>query len=469
MSLSRLWLFLAVALPVLASLLASMSTVDLTYQLRAGAEIIETRSVPSTDSWTFTAAGQPWVDQQWGTQVVLAAVERIGSWTGLALFRALLTGVIFGALVVVARRRGLAARTTALLVLSAFVIAAPALALRPQLLGMACFALVLLLVADRRAHPRRLWLVPVVAVVWANLHGSFLLGPLVLGLAWLEDRHDHGPIAAHTLVLGVVSALAACLTPFGPWVWAYAVGLSANSEVTARITEWQATTIRDVSGLLFFVSVAAVLVLVARRGRATPWPQLAWLAAFAAIGFYAQRGIAWWPLAAFVAVAGTLVPAGSRPERTEPALMRRLHLVVAGALMLTAAALLPLWRPLDPGTRTPVGVLTEAPPGITAALRDVGRPGDRILNPQIWGSWFEYAIPEAAYAVDSRIEFFPVDVWRRYEAIVAGSAGWEAQLAAWDPRIVVVKAASASAAERFETLGYALVHEDPEGLVMVRP
>jgi len=468
-SLSRLWLFLAVALPVLASLLASMSTVDLTYQLRAGAEIIATRSVPSSDSWTFTAAGQPWVDQQWGAQVVLAAVERIGSWTGLALVRALLTGVIFGALVVVARRRDLAARTTALLVLAAFVIAAPALALRPQLLGMACFALVLLLVADRRANPRRLWLVPVVVAVWANLHGSFFLGPLVLGLAWLEDWHDHAPIAAHTLALCVVSALAACLTPFGPWVWAYAVGLSANSEVTARITEWQATTIRDVSGLAFFVSVAAVVVLVARRGRATPWPTLAWLAAFAAIGFYAQRGIAWWPLAAFVAVAGTLVPVVSRPERTEPTLMRRLHLVVAGALMLTAAALLPLWRPLDPGTRTPVGVLTEAPPGITAALRDVARPGDRILNPQVWGSWFEYAIPEAAYAVDSRIEVFPADIWRRYETIVAGAAGWEAELAAWDPRIVVVEAASASAAERFETLGYALVHEDPEGLVMVRP
>ena len=469
MSLSRLWLFLAVALPVLASLLASMSTVDLTYQLRAGAEIIATRSIPNADTWTFTAAGQPWVDQQWGAQVVLATVERIGSWTGLALFRALLTGVIFGALVVVARRRGLAARTTALLVLAAFVIAAPALALRPQLLGMACFALVLLLVADRRAHPRRLWLVPVVVAVWANLHGSFFLGPFVLGLAWLEDRHDHAPIAAHTLALGVVSALAACLTPFGPWVWAYSVGLSANPDVTARITEWQATTIRDASGLAFFASVAAVVVLVTRRGRATPWPQLAWLAAFAAIGFYAQRGIAWWPLAAFVAVAGTLIPAGSRPERTEPALMRRLHLVVAGALMLTAATLLPLWRPLDPGTRTPVGVLTEAPPGITAALRDVARPGDRILNLQVWGSWFEYAIPEAAYAVDSRIEFFPVDVWRRYETIVAGAAGWEAELAAWDPRILVVEAASASAAERFETLGYALVHEDPEGLVMVRP
>lgn len=469
MSLSRLWLFLAVALPVLASLLASMSTVDLTYQLRAGAQILDTRAIPSVDSWTFTAAGQPWVDQQWGVQVVLAVVERIGSWTGLALFRALLTSIIFGALVVVARRRGLPSRTIALLALAAFVVAAPAMALRPQLLGMACFAVVLLLVADRRAHPGRLWLVPLIVAVWANLHGSFFLGPLVLGLAWLEDLHDRAPAARRTLALGVVSALAASLTPFGPWVWAYAVGLSANPEVTARITEWQATTIRDVSGLVFFASVVAVVALVARRGRATPWPTLAWLAAFALIGLYAQRGIAWWPLAAFVAVAGTLIPAASRQERTEPPLMRRLNVVVAGGIVVAAVGLLPIWRPLDPGTRTPIGVLTEAPSGITAALRGVARPGDRILNPQAWGSWLEYAIPEAGYAVDSRIEFFPADVWRQYEAIVAGSAGWEAQLAAWDPRIVVIEADAVAGVARFEALGYTRGYEDADGLVLVRP
>ena len=58
-SLSRFWLFLAVALPVLAALLAPMSTVDLTYQLRAGAEILDTGAIPSMDTWTFTAAGLP--------------------------------------------------------------------------------------------------------------------------------------------------------------------------------------------------------------------------------------------------------------------------------------------------------------------------------------------------------------------------------------------------------------------------
>ncbi len=257
MTLTRLWAFLALALPVLAALIANLSSVDLTYHLRAGDEIIANRALPTVDTWTYTAAGVAWVDQQWGAQVLLASVYRLAGWTGLVLLRAALVGFIFGCMFEIARRRGLGTRRATALTLVAFTVSAVALALRPQLLGMALFAVVLLLVVDRRAHPGRLWLIPVLVVVWANLHGSFFLGPLALGLAWLEDLHDRVAGARSVLLVAVVSAIAACLTPFGPMVWAYAVGLSVNPQVTGRISEWQPTSLRSVPGILFFASVAA--------------------------------------------------------------------------------------------------------------------------------------------------------------------------------------------------------------------
>ncbi len=107
---------------------------------------------------------------------------------------------------------------------------------------------------------------PVIVLVWANVHGSFFLGPLVLGLAWLEDLHDRIEGRHHALIAAIASAAAACVTPFGPAVWAYAVGLSVNPEVTRRISEWQPTSLRDGVGILFFASVLAVAVLLARRG-----------------------------------------------------------------------------------------------------------------------------------------------------------------------------------------------------------
>ncbi|MGZ8438652.1 MAG: hypothetical protein ACXWXR_08945 [Candidatus Limnocylindrales bacterium] len=473
MSLPRLWAFLAVALPTLGALIASLQSVDLAYQLRAGAGILDARAIPSVDTWTFTAAGLPWTDQQWGAQVILAAVYRLGGWTGLVLLRAALVAVIFGCLFEVGRRRGLGLRRAAWLTLAAFVVAVAALALRPQLIGMALFAVVLLLVDDRRAHRGRIWLVPAIVIVWANVHGSFFLGPLVLGLAWLGDVHDRIERPHLTLAAAVIVAAAACVTPFGPAVWAYAVGLSTNPQVTRQITEWQPTTLGDVTGLLFYGSALGVAALVVRRGRRLPWPTLLWLAVFFVIGVYAARGVAWWSLAAPVAVAGLVgsrlgdgVP---RPEPAGTRLIRRLNLGLAATLVLAGLAVLPVWRDADPATGAPQGVLSNAPPGITAALHRLARPGDRLLNPQPWGSWFEFAVPDLPVALDSRIELIPASAWDAAAAIEAGSDGWEAHLAAWKATIAVVRADDPGLATRLVTAGWSKAFSDPDGSVFLAP
>lgn len=463
MTLSRLWLFLAVALPVLASLAATMSTVDLTYHLRAGREIVETGTIPTVDTWTFTVSGQPWFDQQWGAQALLRVAEALGSWTGLSILRAGATAIIVGSLLLIARRRGLDARTAALLVLAAFAVAAPAMALRPQLFGMACFAIVLMLVDGRRDHPRAAWLVPVVVMVWANLHGSFFLGPVVLGLAWLANLHDGTARPHRILLVAIAAAFAAGLTPFGPQVWLYAAGLSANPEVSARITEWQPTSLRQPVGLVFFASVAAVVALIARRGRPVAWPALAWLGTFVIVGLYAERGVAWWPLAAVPIVASLLVP--TRSDRTAPdrPTLRRLNAALAATIVLVAVALLPVWRPPDPGTLTPAGLLTDAPSGITAALRELVRPGDRILNPQPWGSWFEYVFPEATVAVDSRIELIPGGVWNEYEVAVLGGSEL---LDHWGVTIIVVRPESRLVTAALTEAGWVRRYDDVDGVVL---
>ena len=473
MSLPRLWAFLAVALPALGALIASLPSVDLAYHLRAGGEILATGTIPSVDNWTFTATGTPWTDQQWGAQVILAAVYRAGGWTGLVLLRSILVALIFGCILEIGRRRGLGLRLSAWLALAAFIVSAAALGLRPQLFGMALFAVVLILATDRRAHPRLLWAIPVIVLVWANVHGSFFLAPLALGLAWLEDLHDRVERPHLPLLVALVAIGTACVTPFGPAVWAYAVGLSINPEVTQRITEWQPTSLRDVPGSLFFASTFAVVALIARRGRPTPWPTLAWLSVFFLIGAYAARGIAWWPLGAAAAMAGILaadIAEGTAPvEGSAPRLIRGLNAIVAGAVVLAGVALLPSWRPVDPGLDAPQGVLADAPSGITASLRGLARPGDRLLNPQRWGSWFEFAVSETLVAIDSRIELFPVPVWDAYDRVTTGREGWEAQLAGWKVTMAVVTAEDQALLGRLSSIGWKAVYVDAEGSILVAP
>lgn len=437
-TLPGLWIFLAVALPVLGSLLAALPAVDLAYHLRVGTEILSSGQVPTTDTLTYTAGGRPWLDQQWGAEVILAAIYRVGGWTALAVLRAALVGLIFGLVAVAIRLRnpGLGLRTVALLGLAAFLVGVTTLALRPQLIGMALFAITLFLIADRRDHPGRLWAIPLLVVLWANVHGSFVFGPLLLGLAWLEDLHENAPRRHLALAIAFVAGIAACLTPFGPGVWVYAVGLTINPLITGRVTEWQPTSLRDIPGLVFFASVAGVAALLARRRATTPWPALATLALFAALGVYAVRGIAWWPLVAAVTVAGLLPPPATPPRHIAPS---RLNAVIAGLVAVAAIGLLPVWRPVDPALAAPSGLVTNAPRGITAALETLAGPGDRLWNPQPWGSWFEFALPGLPVTIDSRIELFPLSVWDDYDTVGLAEAGWS-QILDRDQVTIVVTA-----------------------------
>ncbi len=472
MTMSRLWAFLAVALPVLGTMIGSIATVDLTYHIRAGNEFFDTGAIPMVDTWTFTAPGTRWVNQQWGAQVLFAGIFNIGSWTGLLLFRALLTGITFGAIYALCRARRVSVRISALLTLAAFAVVAIALGLRPQAIGMAFFAVLLYLVWDRRAHPERLWAVPVLVLAWANVHGSFFFGPLVLGLAWLEDLHDRAPRPHRTLLIAIVSAAAACITPFGPAVWIYAAGLSTNPQVTERIAEWVPTSIRSEPGLLFFGSVLALVVLIARRGQQVPWPTLAFLGVFFLVGAYAARGVAWWPLAAVAAVAsmiGVSTGATEKPEPVTKPLFRRLNLGIAGVFVLAGVFFLPLWTPIDPRLNAPDKFLTWAPPGITAKLRDVAVAGDRVLNPQEWGAWFEFELPQVLVAMDSRIELYPTEVWDDYDGVIAGTEGWEERIASWGVTIAVMAERDLETTKRLEGIGWRTIYTDDDGSISIPP
>jgi hypothetical protein len=486
---AQLWTFLGVALPMLAALLVPMPSVDLAYQLRAGAGILAGNGIPTTDAWTSTIFGTPWLDQQWGAQVLLAAVYQAAGWTGLALLRAGLVGLTFWLVMATLRSMGAAARPAALLVLGAFVVAAPALALRPQLFAIVLFVAALWILADRASHPRRLLLMPFIAIAWANLHGSFPLIVVVLGLGWADElgrvlvaraaiRPGHGPGRATAAIRGstgiallaAISALATLISPFGIDGWRYVEHLAADPSVTSAVSEWRPPTPLEPTGAIFYVSLViglgvAVLRVRADHNRIRPatLAPIATLLAFGLLGVVTARGLAWWALvlpisgsalahdgsltrflprrldAVRTLLAGTSAASTLRSARRSP-----LNTIIALLLVLVGVALLPAVRPLGPAG-VPVGTLSFAPQGIAAALRSIAgsntRPGNLFAwVPQTWGSWLEFAAPDVRYAVDSRIELFPPDVWTDAATISTASDQWQAALNRRVVTIVVVAA-----------------------------
>ncbi len=434
--------------------------------------MLSSGAVLRADPFTFTAFGDPWLNQQWGTGVAVALVHGVAGWGGLALLRALLIALVV-ALVFVGSRAGLDRRRAAFLTLAGFVLGVGALALRAQLFGIVCFAAVVAILAVREKRPRASWLLPLIVLVWANLHGSFFLAPLAIGLAVLDDIVRTRPGRGTMLAVLLVSAASTCVTPFGPEVWRYAVSLSTNATIASLISEWQRTSPLSVLGVLYYGSVlAAALVVVRahRRGRAIEPGRALWLLALAALGAYAERGVVWWALGAPVALAplaAAAFPRHERAAREEPRGLRRLNAVIAAGVLVAAVVLQPLWRPGDPLTG-PAGALRDAPGGLARALAATADAADRVVVPQAWASWFEWAAPGRLLMVDSRIELFDDATWNDYLAIAGGRPAALKALRGIGATVVVVDPVIQPDLEvilRGPASGWAVAFEDPDGAI----
>lgn len=480
-TLGQLWTFLGIFLPALAALLAPMPSVDLTYHLRAGAAILAGAGIPDVDTWTFTVPGTPWLDQQWGAQVVLAAVFQVTGWTGLAILRAALVALTFALLLGAVRsawsiasvRAGgsavaSSARTATLVVLAFFAVAAPALALRPQLFAIVLFATTLRILVERSRHPRRLWLIPAMAALWANLHGSFPLVVVLVGLAWLDEvalmrvptpaGHPRLPLPRRLLgstgvaLIAAFSALATLLNPFGIDAWRYIENLARDPAITSEISEWRPPSPLDPAGFVFYLSllvVVGVLVFRFRSDQGRPparfFAPIVTVVVFGVLGIATGRGLAWWAIAAPVAMVQLqpglrladlqgvrgLPPLRARTAREASASEGRrspLNAIIIGVLAVAAITLLPLWRPVGPAG-VPVAVVSYAPQGIAHKLQALVRAGQlprgaRVWAPQTWGSFLEWAAPDVRVAVDSRIELFPPPVLQDADEIANRALGW---------------------------------------------
>ncbi len=456
------WAALPLLLPVVVVLLSRMSAIDLTYHIRAGDEILRTGSLPRADTYSFTVPGAPWTDQQWGSQVVLAFFHRFGGWATLAALRAALVATTFGLVYRACRVRGASPRTASLLTLGGFLVAVPGLALRPQLLALPLVAATILLLAQREQHPRRLWWIPVFALIAASLHGSFTLFPLLVGLAWLEDVISRRRTARATLTITVATALATLVNPFGFGAWTYAYDLSTNPIIRKTITEWAPVSLANLPGWFMLGSSIVLLVYFGRRPRTVDWASLATIVVFLLLALSAQRAIVWWGVIVPVVVAGLLHPVAAE-ERGEVVRESRLvPWVMIGSLLVMIIALLPWWR--GSGADKQLG---SAPPGLTRAVEALPA-GSRLLVHQPWGSWFEFAVPKDPVFVDSRIEIYPQQVWDDYGQVAFAGARWQEVLDRWKPDAIVAESATWKLLPLLEKdPSWTVAYRDDDGVLLV--
>lgn len=405
------------ALAVSLSLYREMME-DVPWHLKTGQWILAHRAVPQVDFYSFTRAGQEWLDVQWLFQVIAYLFYDFLGEPGITLLTLWLTLIILGVLLAAAPGRiprGLRALGAVMFLLSLN----SRIACRPEHLSALYLALMLFcLERGTRGHTRLLALVPLLQLLWVNTQGIWPLGLAVVG-AYLADRLLQAycrPGAAEKsrlapwLVVAVLCLAAGMIQPYG-WrgLWFPLIlireGIGEGSVQKQSVIElWPLLAKPLAPGVVipFLVSVAAALVVTAAGGKKLR-PGLSLLGLlFLGLALSARRNVGIASVVVFHLLNTHLEILLRRPAvRDRAESLSRLGSVVAlaGAVVFTALSLGPKIRTWDQsGRERGVGLShTWYPRQAAEFLWLVGYRGnlindDRVAGYLLWVGWPDWKV-----------------------------------------------------------------------------
>lgn len=430
-SLDQLWALLAVALPMWRVLLTPIMPHDFWWHLATGRLIALEGSIPTADRFSYTQAGAAYYNQPWLAQVLMYSGYRLGGAELLQLLQAIIIGMSFALLYRVSRREGAGPRLAAAITLAGGLVAMDNWQIRPQSYAIPLFVATLaLLLRWRRSGDAPLWLLPPIMIVWVNLHGTFILLPVLCASVWLgtlveRRRQREARARADLIALAGWSAgalLASLLNPRGPAIYSYVAGLLRDRAVAELVAEW-VSPFRDLASpmtIVFWIMLTIFgLLLLRRRQRLTPTAILL-LLPFLGLALQSVRNILWLGIVAVPITSWLLATPLPNPRRRSAESVA-LNRAIAALVLVPLVVCLPWWKAAL-GLPPAVGRVLHASTPIVATeqLRGLPQRPARLFHEMSFGSYLIWAAPEQRVFIDPRIELYRYEQWRDYIALGQG-------------------------------------------------
>ena len=415
---------------------------DFWHQVTNRRLIWQSGAIPTKDTFTFTIAAQPIINQCWLAQLGMYGLFRAGGFALVQFVAAACYGAAIGLTTLTAWRRSQNARVSAALGVAAIFVSLSNFGVRPQALSFLLFAVELFVLWN---WPDR-WLTPIVAAavvaLWSNAHGAFPLGVMLPGLflaadVWtrLREAGVAGMFGSRTVrcfaLCLLVTAAAAFCNPHPDRTLDYLFGVSSRA-ARRGIEEWQPCGLNTYAGIAFFISATAVAIIVVPRRKEIKPLEWILLVVFALVALPSQRMVAWWALVLPPVLARHVVPS-SKPANdasfTKTAIL---------AVLIVWAAMTTPWtrayNPLLPAVKRQLHADDE-PAAVVEFLR--GKDG-RVFAPVEWGAYLTWRLdPRIKVFIDARVDFFPDPVWRDFLRIGTAAEGWQAALDRYEVQMVV--------------------------------
>ncbi len=236
----------SVMIVIVSLFMAGEQDPDFWWHLRIGRWMVEHGRLPSTDIFTHTVPDHVWTDHEYLTEILMWLLYSATGVVGLAIAFGLLTWAGFWLMYRQVRRQPWVIVGIGLAI--GAVAGSPIWGPRAQMITFFLTCLELYwLQGYLSGRSRTIQLFPLVMVLWANLHGGWVIGFVWLGVAlvaeligWVWDRENPAH-RAHLRLLAIVTAaslVAVAATPHGLSLYPYPFQTQGSVAQQRRIVEW---------------------------------------------------------------------------------------------------------------------------------------------------------------------------------------------------------------------------------------
>lgn len=393
--------------------------------VRIGEEIVKSGAIPATEFMTYTQFGQPAVYLYWLPSLIFLGLYNLGGVTLISVLSALCVGSFYTLLWFCLRELKVGALASGLVLLVTGLVGVNYWATRPQLLTYPLFGLALLILLRwQKRDEWILWLMPLIAMLWANLHGSFIILFFLLGPALLFGSGNRKRLWLVTLL----SLAATCLNRYGFGVWGSMFSMVNSESIRSFSVEWEYPVNEGWQANLFFGMLLAIPALTAFTKTRINLLYWIWFIGFGWMALSATRYGVWFLPVEALLLGMLLTPISSRYLKgREIFRIPEINLVIGFVMLLFPVALVPGLRGLWWQQAPPIYSETT-PVKAVEWMKQNPQYADNVWSDFTYSTYLTYALPERKVFMTNRFEDFPPAQFGDNKHIAEADYDWQTLL-----------------------------------------
>ena len=408
---------------------------DTFWHIAAGQRMLASKSILTEDIFSHTAFGKPWTAHEWLAEIIMAWVHGVSGLPGICIFFFFIATFSFLLLYVTVRQET-SEWFSLIFVALAFVFSYSHLLARPHIFTWLLGGLTFLIL---RKQNKALYFLPLISLLWANLHAGFILGILLQAMFLvgsfmatdfplkMESVNNYIKDKKRPIFILLLSIVAVAINPFGFSLYFFPFHVSAD--VFAQgINEWLSPNLQK--QWLFRFYLLFILFLLTQSTVKTTWLDRLFLIFFINSALVHQRhiSIATYFLAPFLAKSteNWLMPI---LRKIKPRSTSDLNTLVLSrwsgpvTTFVLVALFLFLSSPAFPNTQSFFQTIIPLPekrwPVSAVDYLSENRPKGNMFNEYSWGGYTIFALrPEQPVFIDGRADMYGAEIFSDYQKFV---------------------------------------------------